>query len=156
MPDSLLQSARIDSLPPPELALNNCRYTIMHLKQFKLAALLAIVPYLTLSMAQTSANPYETRKPLVNKGYAKKPDETVAYCTSHGDTLNAARTRTVQRSQRSSGSLTLLLYVSPPLSLSLSLSLFSPPPACYLLTNIPTDHGYQTPDHRCCCPTASN
>ncbi|KAH6902259.1 cellobiohydrolaseII [Coprinopsis sp. MPI-PUGE-AT-0042] len=66
----------------------------MQLKQ--LTALLTIVPFFALSAAQAN-NPYETRKPLVNKSYAKKLDETVAYFTSRGDALNAARTRTVQK-----------------------------------------------------------
>lgn len=43
-------------------------------------------------------NPYTAGKsPYANKGYATKLEETISYFNGRGDTLNAARTRTVQR-----------------------------------------------------------
>lgn len=43
-------------------------------------------------------NPYTAGKaPYANKGYAAKLEETISYFNSRGDSLNAARTRTVQR-----------------------------------------------------------
>lgn len=42
-------------------------------------------------------NPYTAGKVgYANKGYAAKLQETVSYFTSRGDSLNAAKTRTVQ------------------------------------------------------------
>ncbi|RXW21714.1 hypothetical protein EST38_g4153 [Candolleomyces aberdarensis] len=64
-----------------------------------LAAILAVAPSVILaapSSAQANSNPYAGVEPHVNKGYATKLEETIAYFNEQNDTLNAARTRTVQ------------------------------------------------------------
>ncbi|KAJ2931084.1 hypothetical protein H1R20_g6000, partial [Candolleomyces eurysporus] len=65
-----------------------------------LAAILTVAPSVILaapSFAQADSNPYVGVEPHVNKGYATKLEETIAYFNEQNDTLNAARTRTVQK-----------------------------------------------------------
>ncbi|RXW21712.1 hypothetical protein EST38_g4151 [Candolleomyces aberdarensis] len=64
-----------------------------------LAAILAVAPSVILaapSSSQADSNPYVGVEPHVNKDYAAKLEETIAYFNEQNDTLNAARTRTVQ------------------------------------------------------------
>jgi cellulose 1,4-beta-cellobiosidase len=64
-----------------------------------LAAVIAVAPTLILAAPSSSPradeNPYLGVEPHVNKGYATKLEETIAYFESQNDTLNAGRTRTV-------------------------------------------------------------
>lgn len=65
-----------------------------------LLSALALVPAVLSAPDALSAfdvNPYLGTSPFANKGYAAKLEETIKYFKKQKDTLNAARTRTVQR-----------------------------------------------------------
>ncbi|PPR08048.1 hypothetical protein CVT24_010847 [Panaeolus cyanescens] len=62
-----------------------------------LACTLALAPVAFSAPPKTDANPYVGKSVFANKGYAAKLEETIKYFNEQGDSLNAARTRTIQR-----------------------------------------------------------
>ncbi|KAJ3506261.1 hypothetical protein NLJ89_g6973 [Agrocybe chaxingu] len=63
-----------------------------------LSSALALAPAVMAAPSDAAdASPYIGKTPFANKGYALKLEETIAYFNEQGDSLNAARTRTVQK-----------------------------------------------------------
>jgi len=65
-----------------------------------LAYALALAPATVFSLPpapDADVNPYLDKVGYANKGYAAKLEETITYFKSKGDHLNAAKTKTVQK-----------------------------------------------------------